>query len=194
MSSRRSLLLALLILTMVPAQARAQWHLTPFAGVTFGADTPDTAKATFGGAFGWTGAGILGFEVDVAHTPDFFNVSGISDFDFIQSSVTTGMVNVLVDLPLGGSGRMGGVRPFVTAGVGVIRSDVEQEDGFFAAKNTAFGFNAGAGVAWFFSPRLGARGDVRYFRHAEDIDDREFSLGDGTFDFWRGSLGVTFRF
>jgi hypothetical protein len=43
---------------------------------------------------------------------------------------------------------------------------------------------------------VGIRGDVRYFRAFDDIededDDLDITLGD--LRFWRGTVGVTFRF
>ncbi len=56
--------------------------------------------------------------------------------------------------------------------------------------------NAGAGVILFLSDGFGLRGDVRYFRAFAGSDDDDefpdFELSD--FDFWRASVGVTFRF
>ena len=55
-----------------------------------------------------------------------------------------------------------------------------------------------SGVAGFFTDNIGIRGDVRYFRSLEDIEsdvedlDLDVSLGD--LRFWRGTVGVTFRF
>ena len=42
---------------------------------------------------------------------------------------------------------------------------------------------------------FGIRGDVRYFRSVQDSDageDIDFDFG--SFDFWRATFGVTFRF
>ena len=52
----------------------------------------------------------------------------------------------------------------------------------------------------FFSDNVGIRGDLRYFRGleteddsiGEDILDEEFGLED--FDYWRATVGITFRF
>jgi hypothetical protein len=53
----------------------------------------------------------------------------------------------------------------------------------------------GAGVSGFFTDNVGLRGDVRYFRSLQDDEpDDEFDVSLGSFKFWRGSLGVTFRF
>ena len=55
--------------------------------------------------------------------------------------------------------------------------------------------NAGAGLHMFFSDSVGIRGDVRYFRSLQDDEpDDEFDIALSDFDFWRASVGVTFRF
>jgi hypothetical protein len=42
---------------------------------------------------------------------------------------------------------------------------------------------------------LGAQGDICYFHSLQDPEeDDEFDIDFGTFDFWRGTVGVTFRF
>lgn len=40
----------------------------------------------------------------------------------------------------------------------------------------------------------GFRGDARYFRAlADPTEDNEFGIDFGDFDFWRGTVGVSFR-
>ena len=62
-----------------------------------------------------------------------------------------------------------------------------------------FALNVGGGLQGNFNEHVGLRGDIRYFRSLQGngddgiiIDPREFDLGD--FDFWRGTVGVSFRF
>jgi opacity protein-like surface antigen len=57
------------------------------------------------------------------------------------------------------------------------------------------GFDVGAGVMGFFNDNVGLRGDIRYFRAVNDnsgSDSIDVSLG--SFKFWRGTVGVTFKF
>jgi hypothetical protein len=47
----------------------------------------------------------------------------------------------------------------------------------------------------FVRENFGLRGDVRYFRSVQDSDlgdDIDFDFG--SFDFWRATVGATFRF
>jgi len=42
---------------------------------------------------------------------------------------------------------------------------------------------------------FGLRGDVRYFRSLQDDNGGDdIDLGFGSFDFWRATVGATFRF
>jgi len=57
-----------------------------------------------------------------------------------------------------------------------------------------FGFDVGAGLMGFFSQNVGLRGDVRYFRGFRGTSDNATGLGLSNFNFWRASLGVSFKF
>ena len=57
------------------------------------------------------------------------------------------------------------------------------------------GVNVGAGLNGYFNDNIGLRGDIRYFRAVQDNKaDNDFSLSLGSFNFWRGSVGLSFRF
>ena len=55
----------------------------------------------------------------------------------------------------------------------------------------AFGYDIGAGANVFFTKRFGLRGDVRRMRSLQNVTLFVFS-GD-KLEFWRASLGLTFR-
>jgi hypothetical protein len=57
-----------------------------------------------------------------------------------------------------------------------------------------FGFDVGGGVMGFFNTNVGIRGDVRYFRSFSGSSDNVTGLGLSEFSFWRGSVGVSFKF
>jgi hypothetical protein len=44
-----------------------------------------------------------------------------------------------------------------------------------------------------FDENVGIRGDLRYFRSFEKDEDETLDIGLSNFDFWRGSVGVSFR-
>ena len=141
------------------------------------------------------GAGAFGFEVDFGYSPNFFqNTTGDDNFEFGDSNVTTLMANLKVGAPIGGQ-TGGGIRPYASGGLGLIKSRIDDPDDLFELDSTDWGFNVGGGVAGFFSDNIGLQGDVRYFRSLQDNEpDDEFDLALGSFNFWRGTVGLVFRF
>jgi opacity protein-like surface antigen len=201
MQLRKMFFIGLLALGLVPTTASAEgWFFTPFFGTNFGGNAsfgniPDLddeleRRMDFGATVGWN-PGVVGFEIDFGYSPNFFeDTTGDSNFEFGDNNVTTLMANVLV----GGSGGHG-VRPYASGGLGLIRSRVSDATGFFndVATND-FGVNFGGGVQGNFSDNIGLRGDIRYFRSLQDNEpDTAFDIGLSDFDFWRGTVGVTFR-
>jgi opacity protein-like surface antigen len=180
----------------IPAQARADWVFTPYIGVNLarGGDVFDIDSGknsvNFGGSLGFMGAGVFGFEVDFGYSPDFFDTNDSNAFD---GNVTSLMGNIIIGIPIGGQ-TGGGVRPYVSGGVGLLKSKLDDVDDFFDVDQNSFGINAGGGVMVFFTDNVGIRGDMRYFRSLKDNDEDDVDLSLGSFDFWRASAGVTFRF
>lgn len=176
--------LALVLFTATPA--RADWLLTPYLGLTFGGDAPDQ-KLNYGLSAAFLGSGVFGFEFDASLTPDFFdsNTSAIED-----SNVSTVMGSLMLAAPSGSP-----IRPYVAAGAGIIRTKATSVGNVFDLDENSFGVNIGGGVIGQFSDRVGLRGDVRYFRTLQDSDaGSNVDLDLGGFNFWRGTLGITFRF
>ena len=183
-------------LMSIPAQARADWIFTPFIGAnlhqdddTLGVDTKN-GTVNFGASLAWMGAGVFGVELDFGYAPNFFEQENASTFD---GNVTTLMGNLIVGIPIGGQ-TGGGVRPYVSGGVGLIKSRLDDVEDFFDVDESSFGINAGGGVMIFFTDGVGIRGDLRYFRSFNNIDENDPDLSLGSFDFWRASAGVSFRF
>jgi opacity protein-like surface antigen len=183
--------------------ASADWLFTPYLGVTFGGaanfgdvgDLEDNfeKKMTYGGSLTWMGAGIIGFEVDFGSTPNFFeNTTGEGNFGFGDSNVTSLMGNLVIGAPIGGQTGVG-IRPYGSAGIGLLRSNVGFEDFVDDVNRNELGLNLGAGAHVFFNDNVGLRGDIRYFRGLQGGDE-ELDLDLEDFNFWRGTIGVTFRF
>ena len=198
--------LALMLFVAAPAKASADWLFTPFFGVNWGGTTEFTdfggdfedefeQKMNFGASLSWMGAGAFGFEVDFGYSPNFFqNTTGDDNFEFGDSNVTTLMANLKVGVPFGGQ-TGGGIRPYASGGLGLIKSRIDDPDDLFELNSTDWGFNVGGGVTGFFNDNFGLQGDVRYFRSLQDNEpDDEFDLALGSFNFWRGTVGLVFRF
>jgi len=181
-----------LMAMLVPATASADWLFTPNVGGGFGGSASGREHLTWGASIGWMGAGILGWEADFAHSPEFFE-SDDDSFDAIDSSnVTTFMANVIAGIPVGG--QTGGVRPYFAGGFGMMQQQVQDLDALFEVDNSEFGINLGGGVMGFATDHVGFRGDVRYYRALTDPEpDNEFDVDFGDFDFWRATAGITFR-
>lgn len=183
-------LAALGLVAASAAPARADWMLTPFLGVTFGGDTTNQ-RPTYGAAITWMAGGVVGFEIDGAISPDLLDTDDGLDLGVSESNVSTLMANVVVGAPLGAPG----VRPYASGGIGLIRASAGTVGEFFDVDDNSFGVNAGVGLVGFVREHFGLRGDLRYFRSLQDSgngSDLRIRLGD--FDFWRATLGATFRF
>jgi opacity protein-like surface antigen len=181
-----------------PAKASADWLFTPFIGSTFGgsADIGGAGdsfsdkfhnKVNYGAALEWMGGGVFGFGVDFGYSPNFFRDSDTGEFG--DGNVTTLMGNLIIGAPLGP------VRPYASGGVGLMKQKVDNVGQFFdTIDNSDFGYNVGGGVMGFFSDNVGIRGDLRYFRSVKDVNLDAVDLELGSFKFWRGTVGVTFKF
>jgi len=199
--------LVLLILGGVAKPASADWLLTPYVGVVFGGsannfDINDLSdefeqRISFGGGLTWMGAGKLGLEVDYHLAPNFYQITGGTEnieLLNLDSSVQTLMANVILGAPIGGTSGPG-IRPYAVAGIGLMRASIDSPSELFDnLSNNELGFNVGGGLHAFFSDNIGLRGDVRYFRGLQKGNDGGQDLDLEDFDFWRATVGMTFRF
>lgn len=206
---RKLCMISLLALTLVPATASAQnWFVSPFIGANFGGSAafeefPDMddeveRRMDLGFTVGWV-PNVVGFEVDFGWSPNFFeDTAGDRNFEFGDSNVTTLMTNLLLSAPMESP-----LRPYVSTGLGLMRANVSGGEGLFNDLSTNdLGFNIGFGLNGQFTDTVGIRGDLRYFRGleqrddddpAEDDDFIDEDFGFENFKFWRGTVGLTFR-
>jgi hypothetical protein len=187
--------LAAIAFIWAPSQARADGYVSPWVAANSGAgfesgNVFDNGRAGFGVTAGAMGGGIFGGEVDFGYSPSFFGTSN----EFGTNSVIDLMGNLIVGIPVGGQ-HGGGIRPYVTAGLGLIRTQVDGGILFANDSHTNdFGWNAGAGVMGFFNDHVGLRGDLRYLRTLEnDSTSTNIDFNPGGFHFWRASAGVVIR-
>jgi opacity protein-like surface antigen len=195
---RKYLMATLLVVssTAMPAAAHADILLTPFAGITFASTTGDDEigaeidldnRWALGGALAVLGSNGLGFEVDLGFIPDFFEPKDL-DVDLLgTNNVTTFMGNLMF------VGNAGSVRPYVTGGAGLNRSQIGEFGELFDATESSLGINAGAGL-FLGSGRVSLRGDLRYFRNVSESDDPLIDEALKDMRFWRGTIGVSFGF
>jgi opacity protein-like surface antigen len=200
---RKSLIAAaslFIISVAAPRPAAADWLFTPFIGSTFGGSADvgigiPTSKNDFERKLNWgaslSGGSVVGFELDFSYSPNFFGVSDTSSgVSFLgDGNVTTFTGNLRLAVPAGP------IRPYAVGGVGLIRSKVDDPGQFFSSPSASdFGMDIGAGLDAFFSHSVGIRGDFRYFRSFQNDDSSAVDLTLGSFHFWRGVVGLTFKF
>jgi len=177
---------ALVLLT--PTQARADGFFTPWVGTNFGQSAGD-GRGSYGVSAGFMGNGVFGAEFDFGYSPRFFG----NEDAFGSNNVMNAMGNLIVGIPIGGTSG-GGARPFFTAGMGLIRTDI---DGIFDDDSIAsndLGVSLGGGVMGYFNDHVGLRGDVRWFRNVQDNGPvNPFNLDLGSMQYWRASIGIVLR-
>jgi opacity protein-like surface antigen len=182
-------LVILAALLAVPQRAHAQGYFVPNIGYDFGGSAGDcpsiltdcnSKKVSYGVTFGGLVGGIFGFEEDIAFAPDFFGSGG----PFGSNSVLTAMTNLVIAIPAGP------VRPYVTGGVGLVRTRLDLLTSATVANltNNGFGYNFGGGVMVLLPHHLGVRGELRYIRSASDIAG--IALSSNNVNFARLSVGL----
>jgi hypothetical protein len=173
------LLMGMIAMVWAPVQARADGYVSPWAGVNFGSAI-DNGRTAVGANAGFMGSGILGAEVAFGYSPSFF---GTVD-DFGHNTVIDLMGNLVVGIPIGGT-HGPGLRPYVSGGAGLIRTQIDGNTLTLhpASSNNDFGWDAGAGVTGYLAAHFGLRGDIRYFKD-NDVSD---------FHYWRLSGGIVLR-
>ncbi len=191
-------LTAAIAVVCAPALAHAEGYVSPWVAANAGASRFgdfDNGRAGFGVNAGGMGNGIIGGEIDFGYSPSFFGTKNV----FGSNNVIDFMGNVIVGVPVGGT-RGAGIRPFLTGGLGLIRTSVDGGTlpgtaSSVTYSNNMFGWNAGAGVMGYFNDHVGLRGDVKYLRGFEDTRTGITILDNapGQFHFWRASAGVVFR-
>ncbi len=179
------------MLLLVPAPASADIRLTPFGGMS---RFDGESKGTFGVALGF--GGLFGVEVEAARIL-------LGSYDEIpvvdlEAHATTYMANLVLRVPAGP------IQPYGSAGIGLVRVtgsvDVPVLGDILSATAQDVGWNMGGGVYVFPAPNLGIRGDIRRFQTGDvDLDDLRGISGINDlplpqFDFWRATVGVTFKF
>ena len=191
-------LTAVIAVVCAPALAHAEGYVSPWvaanAGTRFG--DFDNGRAGFGVNAGGMGKGVIGGELGFGFSPSFFGTKN----DFGSNSVIDLMGNVIVGVPLGGT-RGAGIRPFLTGGLGLIRTQIDGGTltgviNNVSSSNNMARWNLGAGVMGYFNDHVGLRGDIKYLRGFEDMRTNvpviDFNAP-GQFHFWRAAVGVVFR-
>jgi opacity protein-like surface antigen len=172
-----------------PSAARADGFLSGLIGYNFGgaAGCPtlrncDDKRANLGVSVG--SVGVIGFEEELAYAKDFFGKT-----DSGSSSVLTLMSNLLI------APGFGVVHPYVTGGVGLMRSHTDFTPSSLVTdvNDNQFAWDVGGGVM-VFAGHVGVRGDIRHFHSFQDTGFLGFLTSGSKLDFGRASGAIVLKF
>lgn len=188
--------LVLFILLAFPAAGWAEWQFKPFIGTTFAGSstfvfTEEAASErhlVVGGAVTWLG-NVFGVEGEVTRVPGFFESDSVESPN--GSSLTTLTGAVVMTLPRKWAGYS--LRPYLTAGGGLMRIGIDQQESLFEAYRTLGLVSLGGGATGFLTDRVGLNWDLRYFRSVGGTDDSGLTIGREEVSYWRLSMGVAIR-
>ena len=205
----RILILAVVLMCVQAAEARADFLITPYLGSEFAGNTTmldldDAASAkhwTFGGSAAWLSDRVLGVEADFALVPSFLQTSSGTGL-VTGSRVTTVTGSVIAALPL--SVTRDSLRPYAVGGLGLIHTAAEDtlklnesctpgQTAGYACPGNWLGLQLGAGAIGLITNRAGVRFDLRHMR-ALNRDTTLLGERTSRLSFWRATVGVTLRY
>jgi hypothetical protein len=197
-----------LLTAALSARAHADWHFTPFIGITFVGDTTivdledgsGNVHWNFGGAVSLVGRGPLGVEGLFVYTPHFFEsdppepANGVPPLKPLSGSQTFALMgNVVLTTPLRWNEY--GLRPFVSGGFGLMHAEQQTTTPqAFTFSRNYLAYNIGGGAVGFLTDRTGLRFELRYFTIARHPDDPLIAIGPVRLNYWTGSIGVVFKY
>ena len=191
-------LLVCALLMLQPTAGWAEWQLKPFVGVTFGGTSTyldldgvaeERKKLVLGASATWLG-NFIGVEGEVSRVPGYFQTT--SQEAVLSSSVSALTGNVVVTLPR--KLTQYALRPYLVAGGGALRVNIEHEFDIFNVQTTLGVLDFGGGATGFLTDRIGVNWDVRYFRSVGGEEDTGLTIGGKEqVSFWRATMGVAIR-
>ncbi|MGE0591738.1 MAG: outer membrane protein [Vicinamibacterales bacterium] len=194
----RLLVLAAVLAVLAPSPAGADWIVSPVVHVYFGGQTnlvedldrgPEARKLGGGVSGGFLTDGLLGVEAEFAYAPGFFERDG----GLITSSrLTTLTGNVIVALPRAISRES--LRPYLTAGLGLLQARTEDVLGELAVDTSMLGLSVGGGAIGELTDRVSLRFDLRRLKTVTGDDSLVLTSGRSRISVWRAGIGVTFRY
>jgi len=164
-------------LALVPGAANAQsplepgtWILSPSIGIAIDSDADASLSVAAAAAYPLTTT--FAVEGELGHLFDL-----APDDPDVDSSLTT-VHGTLLYFP----NTEYVLQPYAAAGLGIGRFSHEVDAPPFSFKTTEIGFNLGGGLTYPMNDSVWFRGDVRFFKHIDDVPSA-----------WRFSAGITLR-
>lgn len=181
------------------APASADIFVSPFLGVKFNGGTNeldfnnDVGARDTKMAVGLSGVVVmdkgLGFELEIAHQPRFFERT-VNNL-VTRSGVTTISGNVMLAAPI--SITRESLRPYIVGGLGWMHASANNGIGFLEFNNDFLGLSLGVGAVGFIGDVTGLRFDLRYLKSISSNDVSDVSRESARVSFWRATVGVVFR-
>src|SRR5262245_7680423 len=171
--------------------AEAQGFLAPSFGYNFAGDAGcrsatdcEDKNWNWGGSLGALGS-IVGVEFELTYEGEFTGKGSAP-----PSAVTTLMGNFML------APRIAIVQPYGVAGIGAIRTKVENRVLGSSESENQVGWTVGGGLIIFVQEHFGLKGDIRYYHSFEALDllGVELARDQNKIDFGRASFGVIFKF
>jgi hypothetical protein len=183
-----------LVLMSSPARA-ADKQVKPWLGFTFGSSTTlvdlEDGAAENHVALGVSGVwlgDLVGFDVDVAHVPRFFESNNRL---VLRSSVTTVTGNVVLALPRRLSEYS--LRPYLVGGAGFMHASATDAFEVLQVGTYLATFDFGGGATGFVTKRIGVCWEVRRFQSVRS-EGPVVDFGPKELSFWRASMGLAIRY
>jgi hypothetical protein len=166
--ARRTFTLFLVVACFKPAAAAADGFVSPYVGSRFASDTTFRGQGTDRNK--WTFGSSVGLL-----TPGLLGVE--ADIGFVPGFFESGLRS--------------------SGSVGLLHARVASAQ-LATANSSLFGMNIGGGAIGPLTPRTSVRFDLRYFRnlsHDEESENfRDLAGNPANLSFWRGTVGLSFRF
>lgn len=168
-----------------------------FAGKTTLQDfehATDKVHPAFGIAGTYLTRGIFGVEALATLTPGFFQTGNVGLVEKSRSTALMG--NVMVTVPQRWTEYS--LRPFVSGGIGLLRTSQSDPAGRLTATSNVVGFNVGGGAMGYFSKGTGVRFDLRYYSNLHGVDavagdQGAIAIGNVHLRYMTASVGLVLR-
>ena len=178
--------------------ASADWQFAPFFGFSFKGSTSlvdvengaPRVHMAVGGTASWIGRGPIGAEGLFSLVPHFFDSDELSALTTSRTYAVMG--NVVVAAPQ--SWNEYGLRPFVSAGLGLLHASQQTiPPQALPLNRSLFAYNVGGGAIGMLSEHTGVRFDLRYFSSLSRADET-IAFGAVRLRYWTGAIGVVLRY
>jgi hypothetical protein len=175
----------------------ADWQFAPLIGLTFKGSTTlldlelaaGHTRWNFGAAVTFAGAGPIGAEALFIYTTGFLD-------DKERSDVTNGRTLALMgNIVVAPSRRWNeyGLRPFVSGGLGLLHTAVDERFDLLSYRNNLLGYNVGGGAVGFVTDTIGLRFELRYLAQLGPGAEGGAAFGRARLRYWVTTIGVVFR-